>query len=193
MNLATELYTEQVKRWPKEGRHVLAHFDETSIIVYQAYNSSIANYAIANGAFGGSDFRFGRMSWIKPNFLWMTYRSGWGTKDNQERTLGLRLRREFFESLLAQAVQSSYYEGHYPSREDWQQALAQSAVRLQWDPDHHPSGAKVERRAIQLGLRRDVLEAFGKRETGSHRPDRFRSGAARRSGRFGCHRSQDAG
>ena len=37
-------------------------------------------------------------------------------------------------------------------------------MRLQWDPDHHPSGAKTERRAIQLGLRGEVLEAFGKRE-----------------------------
>ena len=37
-------------------------------------------------------------------------------------------------------------------------------MRLQWDPDHHPSGAKLERRAIQLGLRGEVLEAFGRRE-----------------------------
>jgi hypothetical protein len=37
-------------------------------------------------------------------------------------------------------------------------------VRLQWDPDHHPSGAKLERRAVQLGLRGAVLEAFGRRE-----------------------------
>jgi hypothetical protein len=33
-------------------------------------------------------------------------------------------------------------------------------VRLQWDPDHHPSGAKLERRAIQLGLRGAALESF---------------------------------
>jgi hypothetical protein len=37
-------------------------------------------------------------------------------------------------------------------------------VRLQWDPDHGPGGAKLERRAIQLGLRGPVLEAFGTRE-----------------------------
>jgi hypothetical protein len=78
--------------------------------------------------------------------------------------LGLRLRRAFFDSTLAQAVQSSYYEGHFSSREQWQEALATSAVRLQWDPDHDPGGAKLERRAIQLGLRGEVLEAFSKRE-----------------------------
>jgi Domain of unknown function (DUF4291) len=42
--------------------------------------------------------------------------------------------------------------------------VGRSAVRLQWDPDHHPSGAKLERRAIQLGLRGEALEAFGRRE-----------------------------
>ena len=33
-------------------------------------------------------------------------------------------------------------------------------MRLQWDPDHHPSGAKLTRRAIQLGIRRDILKKF---------------------------------
>ena len=29
-------------------------------------------------------------------------------------------------------------------------------VRLQWDPDHHPSGAKLQRKAIQLGLKGSI-------------------------------------
>jgi hypothetical protein len=132
-------------------------------MVYQAYRPAIGRFAVEHGYFGG-DFSFARMSWIKPNFLWMMYRSGWGTTEGQEIILGLRLRREFFDSILAQAVPSSYFEGHFSTREQWQQALATSAVRLQWDPDHDPSGAKLERRAIQLGLRGEVLEAFGKRE-----------------------------
>jgi hypothetical protein len=163
MKLATELYSEQAKRWPPEGRHILAHYDDQCIIVYQAYRPSIGRFTIEHGHFGGG-FSLSRMSWIKPNFMWMMYRCGWGTKEGQEVILGLRLRREFFDGILAQAVQSSYYEGHYPSREQWQEALAASAVRLQWDPDHDPSGAKLERRAIQLGLRGDVLQAFSKRE-----------------------------
>lgn len=163
MKLTTELYTEQAKRWPLEGRHILAHYDEQSIIVYQAYRPSIGRFTIEHGYFGGG-FLLSRMSWIKPNFLWMMYRCGWGTKEGQEVILGLRLRREFFDTILAQAVQSSYYEGHFPSREQWQEALATSAVRLQWDPDHDPAGSKLERRAIQLGLRGEVLGAFSQRE-----------------------------
>jgi hypothetical protein len=163
MKLATELYVEQAKRWPQQGRHILAHFDEHSVIVYQAYRPSIGRFTIEHGYFGGG-FSFARMSWIKPNFLWMMYRSGWGSTEGQEITLGLRLRRAFFDSILAQAVQSTWYEGHYPTREQWQEAVGTSSVRLQWDPDHDPRGAKLERRAIQLGLRGAVLEAFGKRE-----------------------------
>jgi len=163
MKLATELYPEQAKRWPAEGRHILAHYDDHTIIVYQAYRPSIGRFTIEHGYFGGG-FSLSRMSWIKPNFLWMMCRCGWGTKEGQEIILGIRLRRDFFDSILAQAVQSSYDDGLFPSREQWQKALATSAVRLQWDPDHDPSGAKLERRAIQLGLRGEVLEAFSKRE-----------------------------
>jgi hypothetical protein len=40
--------------------------------------------------------------------------------------------------------------------------VAGSDVRLQWDPDHGPSGNPVERRAIQLGLRGDILARYAK-------------------------------
>ena len=50
----------------------------------------------------------------------------------------------------------------YSSEAEWKRALAQSAVRLQWDPDHDPFGAKVERRALQLGLRGDVLARYAR-------------------------------
>lgn len=163
MSLVTEPYCEQVNVWPKEGRHILAQYDDDTVIVYQAYRPSIGLYAAEYGTFGG-DFSFSRMSWVKPNFLWMMYRSGWGTKEGQEVTLALRLRRVFFDSLLAQAVPSSWDCDQLVTEEEWSRAVGQSSVRLQWDPDHHPSGAKQERRAIQIGLRGKVLEAFGCKE-----------------------------
>ena len=163
MALVTEPYAEQVKVWPEEGRHILAQYDDDTVIVYQAYRPSIGRHAAEHGAFSG-DFSYAWMSWVKLNFLWMMYRSGWGTKEGQEVTLALRLRRAFFDSLLSQAVPSSWDREQFRTEEEWSQAVAGSAVRLQWDPDHHPSGAKLERRAIQLGLRGEVLEAFGRRE-----------------------------
>jgi hypothetical protein len=156
-------YSEQIKTWPNEGRHILAQYDDETIIVYQAYRPSIGRFATEHGWFGG-DFSYSRMSWIKPNFLWMMYRSGWGTKEGQEVTLALRLRRSFFDDILGQAVPSSWDQDQYASEAEWSAAVGRSNVRLQWDPDHEPFGGKLERRAIQLGLRGQVLESFGRRE-----------------------------
>jgi hypothetical protein len=163
MSFVIEPYSEQMKIWPSEDRHILAQFDDETIIVYQAYRPDIGLFAAKNGLFGGA-FSYSRMSWIKPNFLWMMYRSGWGTKEGQEITLGLRLRRSFFDSLSEAAVPSTWDHDLFDSKEEWSRAVAQSSVRLQWDPDHHPNGAKLERRAIQLGLRGGTLEAFGRKE-----------------------------
>jgi hypothetical protein len=150
---------EQLKRWPVSGKHILAQFDADSVVVYQAYRPSIGLFASKNQRFGG-EFNFNRMSWIKPNFLWMMYRSGWGTKEGQEVTLAVRLHRAGFEEILKQAVHSSYQPEVYGSDEGWKARLAESQVRLQWDPDHDPAGHKQERRAIQLGLAGDVLRQY---------------------------------
>ena len=163
MPLVTEPYREQVKVWPKEGRHILAQFDDDTVVVYQAYSPAIGKFATEHSTFG-SGFNYSRMSWVKPNFLWMMYRSGWGTKKNQDVTLGLRIRRVFFDMILATAVPSSWDREQFATEEGWSRAVGRSSVRLQWDPDHHPSGAKLDRRAIQLGLRGEVLEAYGRRE-----------------------------
>jgi Domain of unknown function (DUF4291) len=163
MTLQAEAYLDQAAQWPAEGQHVLAQYDDGSIVVYQAYGASIASYAIATRMFG-RDFSYARMSWIKPNFLWMMYRSGWGTKKGQEIVLALRLRRPFFDRLLSLAVPSSFVPELYPGRAAWEEALASSEVRLQWDPDHDPGGRPLLRRALQLGLRGRMLEEFGKRE-----------------------------
>jgi hypothetical protein len=89
MNLITENYETQTARWPQNGQHILAHFDDKSIVVYQAYRPAIGRFAIEHGSLARPEFSLSRMSWIKPNFLWMMYRSGWGTKEGQESTLGL--------------------------------------------------------------------------------------------------------
>lgn len=161
--IPTESYFDQKKRWPSSGRHILACFDEETIVVYQAYSPAIGLFAARNGYFGG-EFSYSRMSWIKPNFLWMMYRSDWGQSSGQEVVLAIRLRRRFFDSILEQAVPSSFTSELFATQDAWKSAVAQSDVRLQWDPDHLPNGGKEERRAIQLGLRGATLESYGKRE-----------------------------
>jgi hypothetical protein len=89
MRLLTTSYIEQITRLPKIGRYILAQFDEEGVIVYQAYRPEIGQFAAAHGYFGGDYFSMTRMSWIKPNFLWMMYRSGWGQKEGH---VGLHIR-----------------------------------------------------------------------------------------------------
>jgi hypothetical protein len=156
MKPVTEPYLVQTARWPKSGRHILAQFDDESVIVYQAYRPAIARFAVKNGHFGG-EFSLRRMSWIKPNFLWIMYRCGWGSKEGQEVVLAVRLKRTAFDEILRLAIHSTYFPEVYAHEAAWKTAVARSDVRLQWDPDHLPSGAPVERRAIQLGLRGEVL------------------------------------
>ena len=161
MNVAVDRYIDQIAHWPKEGRHILAQFDAQSVVVYQAYRPAIGHYAAKHGHFGGPEFGYGRMSWIKPNFLWMMYRCGWATKENQEVVLAVRIRREGFDEILRQAVPSTYVAALYENESAWQENLRTSNVRLQWDPDHDPHGQKLSPRTIQLGLRGDVLRTYG--------------------------------
>ena len=158
--LITTSYTEQETRLPKIGRYILAQFDEEGVIVYQAYRPAIGQFAATHGYFGGDHFSLTRMSWIKPNFLWMMYRSGWGQKEGQEVVLAVKIKREAFDTILAHAVCSKHNPDLYPAEKDWKRAVSNSNVRLQWDPDHSPTGGKLERKAIQLGLRGDVLPLY---------------------------------
>jgi hypothetical protein len=162
--LPTESYLAQSARWPLAGRHILAHANDSSVVVYQAYRPTIAAFAIANGILGGPEFSFSRMSWIKPNFLWMMYRSAWATSPGQETVLGLRISRRFFERILLAAVASSHAADSRETHDQWRAKLASSEVRLQWDPDHDPAGGKLDRRAIQLGLRGELLRAYATTE-----------------------------
>ncbi|MCB9628399.1 MAG: DUF4291 domain-containing protein [Sandaracinaceae bacterium] len=153
-------YLEQRASWPSTGRHILAHYDDESVVVYQAYNAAIADWAVAHQRFGGP-WSFSRMSWIKPNFLWMMYRCGWATKVDQERVLAVRVARVGFDAVLGGALESSFQpDVHGPDRAAWLERGRSTEVRMQWDPDHAPDGSKEERRAIQLGLRGETLRRF---------------------------------
>ncbi len=155
MKLNWNDYQEVAATWPKTGEVILASFDENEIVVYQAYKPSIARFAVENQKFGG-EFSFSRMTWIKPNFLWMMYRSGWAQKPDQERVLAISLSLQGFKEILAKAEYSSYHPEFYDSEDEWRRAL-NGDVRLQWDPDHDPVGKALERRAMQLGIRGDTL------------------------------------
>lgn len=156
--LETALYSQEVTNWPEDGNHILAQFDEDSIVVYQAYKPKIASAIVASQNFHSPEcisagFSMQRMTWVKTNYLWMMYRSGWASKRDQERVLAITISRDGFEEILRLAGESST-----SNQKDLDQ------VRLQWDPDHNLDYSKVStgRRAIQLGLRNEILSKFSK-------------------------------
>lgn len=164
MKLKTVSWRKLQETLPASGKQLIAQHTADTVVVYQAYRPAIAKYAVDHQVFGGNAYSYDRMSWIKPNFLWMMYRCGWAAKEGQESVLAIHLPKTFFERILSQAVPSSYQPWLFPEIASWQAALQAGDVRLQWDPDHDPWGNKLERRAIQLGLRGDVLKEFGQRQ-----------------------------
>lgn len=168
MNLELADYLTQRETWPQAGKVVLAQFDDESVVVYQAFNAVTAAHAVEHQRLGGPRYSLDRMSWIKSNFMWMMYRCSWLEADaEQARVLAIRIGRGFFDEIMGGAVASSFRASGMETEADWKRALKRSQVRLQWDPDHGPSGEKLARRAIQLGLRGDMLRRFVFDETRS--------------------------
>jgi len=151
-----ETWRRQEERLPQEGTVLLATFDDQTIVVYQAFRRSIAQEAVDGQRFG-AQFSLTRMSWIKPGFLWMMHRSGWASKEDQERVLAVRVRRDAFDRWLAGGVASSFDGTCFPDSDAWKAAVGRSSVRVQWDPDHDPFGKPLARRAVQIGLRGPAL------------------------------------
>ncbi|MFE9426253.1 DUF4291 domain-containing protein [Kitasatospora sp. NPDC006697] len=133
------------------SRRIRAACTERTVTVYQAYGPEIGDHAIARGAFPESWSRT-RMTWVKPSFLWMMYRSGWGGKPGQERVLALEISRAGFDAALERACLSHYDRRVHADRAEWAGQLRTSDVRVQWDPERDLDLRPLPHRSLQLGL-----------------------------------------
>ncbi|WP_334074415.1 MULTISPECIES: DUF4291 domain-containing protein [Paenibacillus] len=136
-----------------------AKYTDNYVTVYQAFNHLIADEVLERKTFGPS-FKLDRMTWIKPSFLWMMHRSGWGNKNDQERILSIDLSREGFDYILSKAVLTKYKPKIHESSAKWKAMLDESDMVCQWDPDRDIYGNKLDRRAIQLGLRGEAVQKY---------------------------------
>ena len=143
-----------------EQREIRAIYNDNTIRVYQAYSNSIADEALKLGTFGPS-FKLTRMTWIKPSFLWMMYRSGWGTKDkNQERILAIDIKRQAFDEIVKNAIEAKKPKDI--NDKEWKEKINNSDIRVQWDPERDINGNPLNYRSIQLGLRGKAVENYVK-------------------------------
>jgi len=125
---------------------VRADHDDSTIVVYQAFRPEIATAAVAAQKFV-PPFSLGRMTWIKPSFLWMMERCGWATKPGQEHVLAVRITRAGWEEALANARLS-------------RDTAAKGSVVVQWDPERDVRGGKLAHRSIQVGLGRGIVQRY---------------------------------
>jgi hypothetical protein len=141
-------------------RHeIRAHYDRDTIVLYQAYSPAVAKPSLAAGRFV-EPWSTGRMTWIKPSFLWLMERSGWGRKAGQEVTLAVRIHRWAWEKALGLATLTHAEASLYGDADRWRQELEQSPVRVQWDPERSLDGTKLDHRSIQVGLGRALATEF---------------------------------
>jgi hypothetical protein len=133
-------------------RQIRAVYDGEVIRVYQAYSNAIAAAALQKGTFVSPPFKLDRMTWIKPSFLWMMYRCGWGYKDpNQERVLAIDISRPGFEWALEHSC-LSHHSSEPEAGSDWEARKMSAPVRVQWDPERDLLLRPLAYRSIQIGL-----------------------------------------
>ena len=149
----------EVKKRNIMERQIYAHYDETGVIVYQAFKPSTVKAALEKGTFG-KGFSMERMTWIKPSFAWMLYRSGYASKTRQEAILKIKLTHDGFREILSHSVATHYNSHVYKNEDDWRITLKKSPVRHQWDPERNLKLGKLDRRAIQIGIRGWVVEKY---------------------------------
>ncbi|MEZ4449792.1 MAG: DUF4291 domain-containing protein [Nannocystaceae bacterium] len=138
---------------------VRADYDGETLVVYQAYGPAIAGPAVAAGRFV-PPFSRGRMTWVKPSFLWLMERSNWGQKPGQERILAVRITRAGWEEALAEAELTSPERGVYRDHAEWEARFAAARVHVQWDPERTLRGAGLEIGSIQVGLSRHIIDRY---------------------------------
>jgi len=145
-------------------KQIRAFYTKDFIRVYQAYSDAIADAALENGTFASPPFSMTRMTWIKPSFLWMMYRSGWGMKDpGQKRILAVDLSHEGFKDLIHKGIVSNYENAHVSNNmEEFKLKIKNSDVVIQWDPERDILLNKLNYRTIQIGLRNIAVQKYCK-------------------------------
>lgn len=140
-------------QFDEEVQSFVGEWDNEGVWLYQAFNDAIADFALKHQRLGGPAFNPKRMTWVKPSFAWVLYRSGYGHKHNQQRVLKLKVPHEALAALL--------------SRCKCKHGGGGSKGRVQWDPardlmsaDGREPRRMLQHRAIQIGLKADLSEMY---------------------------------
>ncbi|KAL6711147.1 hypothetical protein ACN47E_005678 [Coniothyrium glycines] len=139
---------------PTPYRQIRALQTETTITVYQAYSAAIALPAVEQQKLNASpNFSTTRMTWIKPSWAWMLYRSGYSYKDpGQECILALTMTKEALLNLLRQSLVNEHISSLKEGDDLASPPAVAPCVRVQWDPERTVRLQKLGYRSIQIGV-----------------------------------------
>lgn len=137
-------------------KQIYAAYDDEGLYIYQAFKPKTVANAVAKGTFGAG-FNTNRLTWIKPSFAWVLQRTQYATKHRMNAIARIKLSHEGWLHVLEQAVPTQFDPNRYENEEEWQQALETAIVIHQWDPERNLTGQKLDRAAIQIGMRSEVL------------------------------------
>ncbi|MDT9690233.1 DUF4291 domain-containing protein [Streptomyces sp. P9(2023)] len=138
---------------------IRALYTASTVTMYQAYDPAIGLPAARDGRFPAA-WKRERMTWVKPSFLWMMYRCGWGLKEGQRTVLAVEIRRDGFEWALRHACLSHYVRGVHVDQAGWKRELAGAPARVQWDPERDLRLQALPYRSLQLGLSGEATRRY---------------------------------
>ena len=138
---------------------------------YQAYGDEIADHALRHGRLGGPSWGPSRMTWIKPSFAWMLYRSGYGHKPGQTRVLKVKLSHAAVAEILRSCTLAAKSNRSGDSMVETERRVASNVPgchgRVQWDPERdlyasegHEPRKLYRQRAIQIGVAHALSEFY---------------------------------
>jgi len=134
-----------------EQFEIRAEYDADTISIYQAFSKAIALPAIKHQRLV-EPFLVDRMTWIKPSFLWMMYRSDWATRANQECILKIKIHRRKWEYALSEAILTTPERHVYPNAAQWRILSDRAKIKVQWDPERDLRSQRLNYRSIQVGI-----------------------------------------
>ena len=141
---------------------IRADYNDRTIAVYAAFDASIADVAVSQQKLL-SPFSYQRMTWIKPSFLWLMYRSEWGKRPGMERILRIWVNRTDWDKALEEAILTTPEKHVYPDAKKWRKMLDKARIRVQWDPERDVKNQRLEFKSIQVGITAALSEQYAKR------------------------------
>ncbi|MEO1052320.1 MAG: DUF4291 domain-containing protein [Bacteroidota bacterium] len=140
---------------------IRATFDQKRIAIYQAFDSSIAEPALQNQKLV-SPFSYSRMTWIKPSYLWLMYRSDWANRAGMGRILKIWIYREAWDAALREAVLTTPESHVYKDAKKWRKMLDKASIRVQWDPERDVYNNRLPYKSIQVGITPVLAKAYAR-------------------------------